>query len=326
MSGGSYVRRKQRPVDNYTQVSNALIRDRRITPKAKGVAAWLLSHSTEYRFTTDAIAEHLGVGVDQIKTAIRELEKHGYLERVFLREPGTARVTGMEYLLDDNPTPAAVHANPQVSADSGFPADGEPAGGSAADGLATDGKPGGHIEDEVPRTSSEEDQSCMHDDFWAAMTRLVSTPIDRGGRNFVHDHLAHAFAAGWSPDGLARWVGQQLTGARGVSNPAGFVITQLRGVPDPADVPPPPQVVDEQRVHAARLRAADRARERANCSMCDADGYVGLRPCDHDPGQAERNRQGAARARAALATRRGTAGSGPPAPPQEPEQDERAVP
>lgn len=301
MSGGSYVRRKTRPVDNYTQVSNTLLRDRRISPKAKGVAAWLLSHSTEYRFTTDAIAEHLGVGVDQIKSAIRELESHGYLERVFLREPVTARVTGMEYLLDDNPTPA-VQVNPQVRADSGFPADGEPVSGSAIDGSATDGKPGGHIEDEVPRTPKEEDQSCMHADFWDAMTPLVSKPIDRGGRDSVHDHLAGAFRSGWTPGGLARWVAEQVAAARGVTNPAGFVIVQLTKIPDPAKVPPSAEDIE--------------ARARDACTFCDVGGFIGRQRCDHDP-------NGAARIFAERSARR--AQSTPRRRPGSPLSDRRAV-
>ncbi|RRQ26294.1 hypothetical protein DK926_18785 [Rhodococcus sp. Eu-32] len=39
----------------------------------------------------------------------------------------------------------------------------------------------------------------------------------------------------------------------------------------------------------------------AECDLCDESGYVGMTPCDHNPHQAETNRAGIERARAALA-------------------------
>lgn len=57
-----------------------------------------------------------------------------------------------------------------------------------------------------------------------------------------------------------------------------------------------------ERVSAeARSRAELRAAEIVACDLCDERGYVGTRVCDHDPEAAERNRRGAAMARAALA-------------------------
>lgn len=47
--------------------------------------------------------------------------------------------------------------------------------------------------------------------------------------------------------------------------------------------------------------AAATAAEIAACDLCDDRGYIGTRVCDHDPTAAERNRRGAAMARAALA-------------------------
>lgn len=53
-----------------------------------------------------------------------------------------------------------------------------------------------------------------------------------------------------------------------------------------------------------KLQAAeDRAREIANCDMCDAEGYAGMSLCDHDPGAVERDRRGLARAKAAACRR-----------------------
>jgi hypothetical protein len=149
---GSFVRRRRRIVDNYTQVSNVLIRDVRISPKAKGLAVWLLSHSAEYRFSIASIADKLGVGQDQIKSGLKELEKFGYLERIELREAG--RMVGMEYVLDDDP---AVQLR-----------EGETHRRETTEGLATDGKPGGQEEDH-----SEEDQGEDQGDLFSSGSPAV---------------------------------------------------------------------------------------------------------------------------------------------------------
>lgn len=58
---------------------------------------------------------------------------------------------------------------------------------------------------------------------------------------------------------------------------------------------------EAQRLSAeARERAELRAQAIAACGMCDADGYNGRRPCDHDPEAAERTQRGRELARAAL--------------------------
>lgn len=169
----------------------------------------------------------------------------------------------------------------------------------------------------------------MHDEFWAEIGRLVSTPIDPGGRKSVHEQLAVAFQAGWTPGKLARWLGEQVTAAKRLSNPAGFVVARLREIPAPAEVPLSQRERDEKRVHEARLRAADRAREIANCGMCDERGYVGRRVCDHDPDSARRNEERSTQARRelaeALVARRNSTGSDRPAAPLKPQQGVRGV-
>jgi hypothetical protein len=50
----------------------------------------------------------------------------------------------------------------------------------------------------------------------------------------------------------------------------------------------------------ARRRAEDRARDIANCGLCDANGYIGRQFCDHDPSGPERAARGRAAVQAAL--------------------------
>ncbi len=70
----------------------------------------------------------------------------------------------------------------------------------------------------------------------------------------------------------------------------------------------------EQTRLAAERRRAERqaiaaatAAEIELCDLCDDDGYVGVRVCDHDPEAAERNARGSAMVREALAAKDGAA-------------------
>lgn len=63
-----------------------------------------------------------------------------------------------------------------------------------------------------------------------------------------------------------------------------------------------------ERAADARLAAAqDRAREIADCGLCDDTGYRGTSVCDHDPDTVERAKRGSALVRATLAARRSDA-------------------
>lgn len=182
--------------------------------------------------------------------------------------------------------------------------------------------------------SSSSGYACMHGDpheeFWAILARspLVLTPIDPPGRRAVRAKLTVAFKAGWTPDSLAGWLAAQVASARKLSNPAGFVIAQLKEIPAPAEVPPTPRELAEQRSAAARRDAECARLERLRCPLCDKNGMVDGRRCNHDPERAQSPHvRAAARAKlaATLAGRRQDAGSGRPAAPSEPPQDERAA-
>jgi hypothetical protein len=77
----SVVRRVNRPADNFTMISNEFVRDSRLSFHARGVGSWMLSHAAGWETTTEAIAKDAGVGRDQIRRALTELEGAGYLRR-----------------------------------------------------------------------------------------------------------------------------------------------------------------------------------------------------------------------------------------------------
>lgn len=84
----SVVRRVNRPADHFTMISNEFVRDSRLSFHARGVGGWMLSHAAGWETTTEAIAKDAGVGRDQIRRALTELEGAGYLRRTRDRSAG----------------------------------------------------------------------------------------------------------------------------------------------------------------------------------------------------------------------------------------------
>ena len=67
--------------DHFAQIPNAWLRDTRLSLKAIGLLAQIMSHTPGWNMSIRALARANGAGQDTIKTAIMELEKHGYLQR-----------------------------------------------------------------------------------------------------------------------------------------------------------------------------------------------------------------------------------------------------
>jgi hypothetical protein len=142
MNANSTVRRKKRPVDHYTMVHNDLARDSLLSPKAKGVAIFLLSHDAGYKLSLPRIAKQMGVGETLIRAALQEMEKLGYLERTAVRDRA-GRITGMDYVIDDHPEK---------------PARGKTTDGLSVRGLPTYGEPTCGEPAPIKKTKKQEDQ------------------------------------------------------------------------------------------------------------------------------------------------------------------------
>lgn len=134
----STVRRGPVAADNFTIVSNAIIRDARLSLKARGLGVWLLSHSHGWKLSIRSIATQVGAGAEAVQSGLKELEDAGYLVRD--QQTGEhGKFAGVEYRITD--VPAGQTA-------SGFPVHGSPA----------DGEPDDRETDTHKKTNSEEDQ------------------------------------------------------------------------------------------------------------------------------------------------------------------------
>lgn len=67
--------------EKFTQIPNDWLRDPRLSLKAIGLLAQLMSHTPGWKLSIRSLAKANGVGVATIKTAVLELEQFGYLSR-----------------------------------------------------------------------------------------------------------------------------------------------------------------------------------------------------------------------------------------------------
>lgn len=67
--------------DHYTQIPNDWLRDKRISLKAIGLLAQIMSHKPGWTMSIRSIARNNDTGITAIKSAIEELEQFGYLQR-----------------------------------------------------------------------------------------------------------------------------------------------------------------------------------------------------------------------------------------------------
>jgi hypothetical protein len=93
---------------NFTQVPNEWLRDTRLTFRARGLMAWLLSHQTGYKVTLKNLARDNREGLHALREAVLELEKHGYLTRTLVKgDSGHSwRITDPHDPVDNSQLPA----------------------------------------------------------------------------------------------------------------------------------------------------------------------------------------------------------------------------
>jgi len=67
--------------EQFTQIKNDWLRDERISFKARGLLAYIESHSTGWQISVHWLAAKNPEGKEAIRSAIQELELYGYLKR-----------------------------------------------------------------------------------------------------------------------------------------------------------------------------------------------------------------------------------------------------
>ncbi len=90
---------------NFTVVQNELIEHPRLTYKAKGIFMYLWSRAnmSNWTYSMKDIVGQSKDGKDGVLSGIRELETHGFIERITIKASGS-KFAGYKYVLDDTPS------------------------------------------------------------------------------------------------------------------------------------------------------------------------------------------------------------------------------
>jgi hypothetical protein len=73
--------RSAKPENGYLMIRNSVVRDPRLSRRARGVLVEILSHKDDWHISADALAAEGPEGRDAIREAFDELRAAGYLER-----------------------------------------------------------------------------------------------------------------------------------------------------------------------------------------------------------------------------------------------------
>lgn len=87
--------------DHFTQMPNAWLRDKRLSWRARGVLAGLMSHRTGWKTSVAAIARQGKEGRDAVASAVDELIEFGYLVRGEMQHGDGGKFAGIDYELCD---------------------------------------------------------------------------------------------------------------------------------------------------------------------------------------------------------------------------------
>ena len=97
--------------DNYTIISNSVLKNKNLSLKAKGLYAYMWSLPDNWDYSVAGLVTLLKEGKDAINEALKELEREGYLVRTILRKGG--KFSDMDYILHEFPQFSPFTENPQ---------------------------------------------------------------------------------------------------------------------------------------------------------------------------------------------------------------------
>lgn len=77
--------------ERFAQIDRLAINDKSISFRARGILTWIMDKPNDWAFDSETLAEASTEGRDAIRSALRELEAHGYMRRERMQNPETGR-------------------------------------------------------------------------------------------------------------------------------------------------------------------------------------------------------------------------------------------
>ena len=88
--------------NNYIVVPNSILRDKRISIKARGLLIIILSLPPKWKLTVSGLVTVTGAGETAVRAGLRELEKYGYVQCTRARD-SKGRIGCMDYIIREVP-------------------------------------------------------------------------------------------------------------------------------------------------------------------------------------------------------------------------------
>lgn len=169
-NAGTLHRERMRFERDFTQLPNAWLRDKRLSFRARGLLAHLMTHDVGYSISLNGlVAATSSEARDAIRTAVHELEAAGYLHRVKERRKG--KFGGYRWVLQDPFEAVTTHVAPTL-----WPVDNPPHRvGSTDDGSSNNGGSTASVD---PTTI--EDQ-VKNNSRTSGTTEPLDSPVDNRG-------------------------------------------------------------------------------------------------------------------------------------------------
>lgn len=88
---------------NYVVMNRTALNDKRLSWKAKGIMAYLLSMPDDWVFYTEELMTHAADGRDSFRSGFNELKKAGYVERKPIKDEVTKKIKEWETIVHEIP-------------------------------------------------------------------------------------------------------------------------------------------------------------------------------------------------------------------------------
>lgn len=93
---------KKNTPERFTALSNTIVRDDKLSWKARGIFLYLFSQSDDWDFYETEVANHATDGRDSLRSGLKELEEKGYIQRERVRNE-KGQLMSSNWLLSDKP-------------------------------------------------------------------------------------------------------------------------------------------------------------------------------------------------------------------------------
>ena len=194
------IRRAPRPESDFTQIRNEVLRDERLSYRARGILVAILSRPDNWRVSRDSLARQGKEGRDAINTAINELVDAGYIQREKSQQAdgtwATELVVYDSYPQDSSSYPQVSDSSEEKHADFQAPTTGKPTTGKPTVGKPVANKNNVKNKDTnkdkntdnhptciEPECATSDDVSRFSIDTHNLCSQLADWIVHNGGRN-----------------------------------------------------------------------------------------------------------------------------------------------